>query len=1516
MAVFVDSLEVTCLAYLVLELSPEIFLPGNEIFLDILQWVATEMGYEDAKQYFSIMAKDIVIHMMTLCPRSGYQNVEKYFLALEVIKIEAGCRNGVEALSGCLVQLRDQNAFMALANLFSIETETLVLRSFPTILALHLHLNEFNGVQDCMQSIESVVHWIRENLVPHAQVMSITDIMITKTLIQLPGIVSFVEERLGSLFTEKLSMIVETLEELQSRDSNKMNAQAIASFKLLTECQALINGYRHPRHKRLALTSLKAIILHIGTQMNHPGLIRYLISILLGLIRVSTTTESAAGLLSYLIGNALGSSKNHTLIDTIGDNIPSIVSQLCQIQGEGLYSDVSNVTLCLEYLTTSAPAELEPFIELIDPVPINKYTKKIMEYVRSKAEEKSCLDYLMRFAERAILMSPSIRHEFIQMMRSLLKKSPYLLLNKTKESSIGSSIGVAAGDPAWKIVLTAENAGDPEMLDFAGELIAHLGPFKPEVLAFNPNQTLYKINFNKELSKGRGRQQSALRRLKEETCFHALLMLHEFISDRNAEVVAASTTILQVMLNTEEGRSAYMMLEGKTKNQLEMFLGSGTLPSNNTGPVTVISKTSLWDLSNSDYETWIRNLGYSVLSTVRFLLLLEVSDLYTSLLRSCIILQSVNPVIFQSAKLALLKSNYSELLLPLGLTEIVSSSELDEETLSSLSECVGCSLTEHTLPFCKSNPKVLSALLQCFHALRYVYIDALESQNRQKMNYEPQKWPTVYWLQVDYLDLCESCLETKSFISALIFAEEWKSSACNACADDIERFNRIMLEIYTNAPEPDGLYGVSRSNDMRSQLRRFEREGNWGQALVISDIALQLESQTHAHNDDISFPKATNISKVEAINSARRCLANLGAINLLSKMSYANDPRSLNSSPNMALENVVNLGQWFPLDTVGISNSAEIDSQISMAIVSFKSGNIESFKKSLRDIRANIVLDLASAGRETTADLNPLIVKLQMIQTLDEAWDLKVLNSKVSGPLVDGQAGSQMLQEYQNDLESLSGLWQDRESQVSEAWRYSLEIPLKDLRHEILSVIGEKVLQVECLVDMAHSARKSGRYGQSLGALTKLRHSLAMSKHLGEAWGTSYLRPESTWRIEEAKVLWAQCQLDAAVMTIQSLATNTKTRSDNLVQVAYLKTLQAKWMASTQRESSSKIIEILKDASECIETAHNLNKNSLTCRIHFRLASYADHLCREITRKKNSSEWSKAHSILKDKVSQQTELLNKYEEGSKSGTFKVDSKGMPQNMETKYLIRNINRLNADIQEDSKREKEEDDRQNYFERLALKSYFNCLKNGDHYDLPAMFRLVQIWLSHDSYSPRSRDIHGIIHKYMREIPSYKLLPLVYQLASRIDELDSDDSGFQNNLHAMLLIMGLQHPYHTLPILFALLNGDRDRQGQKRALRAASEGGMKFVANAARLEAASSIIHSISLHDRRLKLIVQDMKIATDGYIQLAAVEVDKTTSEIPFPARFKRQIWYVGLFCGFLPCHDLCLLTLFLSLHPAL
>ena len=613
MAIFVDSLEVTCLAHLVLELSPEIFFQGNEIFLDIVQWVATEMGYDDAKQYFSIMAKDIVIHMMTLCPRSGYQNVEKYFLALKVINAEMDCRNGVDALSGCLVQLRDQNAFMNLANLFCIDSETLVVRSLPTMLALQLHLNEFDDVQDCMQSIDAVIDWVRKNLVPHVQVISITEHMIKQTLIQLPGIVSFVEERLGSLFTEKLCMVVGTLEELQSRISDKMSDQAITSFKLLTECQALINGYRHPRHKRLALTSLKAIILHIGSQIKNPGLIRYLISILLGLIRVSTTTESAAGLLSYLIGHCLGDSEARTLIDTIGENIPSIVSQLCQMQGEGLYSDVSNVTLCLEYLTTSAPAELEPFVELIDPVPINQYTKKIMEHVRSKAQEKACADYLVRFAERAILMSPSIRHEFIQMIKSLIKQGPSLLENtKTKHNKVGNT-----RDSVWKIVLAAENAGDPEMLDFAGELIAHLGPFKPEVLAFNPNQTLHKIKLHKDRSKGGGKRQSALRRLKEETYYHALLMLHEFISDRNAEVVAASTTILQVMLNTEEGSSAYMLLEDQARSQLEIFLSSATVPSDGNVSVAEISKSPLWDLSKSDYETWIRKLGYSVLSTVR-----------------------------------------------------------------------------------------------------------------------------------------------------------------------------------------------------------------------------------------------------------------------------------------------------------------------------------------------------------------------------------------------------------------------------------------------------------------------------------------------------------------------------------------------------------------------------------------------------------------------------------------------------------------------------------------------------------------------------------------------------------------------------------------------------------------------------------------------------------------------------------------------------------------------------------
>lgn len=133
----------------------------------------------------------------------------------------------------------------------------------------------------------------------------------------------------------------------------------------------------------------------------------------------------------------------------------------------------------------------------------------------------------------------------------------------------------------------------------------------------------------------------------------------------------------------------------------------------------------------------------------------------------------------------------------------------------------------------------------------------------------------MYWVKVDYLDLAEACISSRSLYSGIIFSEMWREAReREAKKDEFQRSERLMQELYALLPEPDGLYAMSRSNDAMSQLRRFEREGDWSRAMVISDLALQLREENP------SAP-VLNIPRRDALNCMRRCLDNLRIISSL-----------------------------------------------------------------------------------------------------------------------------------------------------------------------------------------------------------------------------------------------------------------------------------------------------------------------------------------------------------------------------------------------------------------------------------------------------------------------------------------------------------------------------------------------------------------------------------------------------------------------------------------------------------
>ena len=70
---------------------------------------------------------------------------------------------------------------------------------------------------------------------------------------------------------------------------------------------------------------------------------------------------------------------------------------------------------------------------------------------------------------------------------------------------------------------------------------------------------------------------------------------------------------------------------------------------------------------------------------------------------------------------------------------------------------------------------------------------------------------------------------------------------------------------------------------------------------------------------------------------------------------------------------------------------------------------------------------------------------------------------------------------------------------------------------------------------------------------------------------------------------------------------------------------------------------------------------------------------------------------------------------------------------------------------------------------------CLESGGAYDMPAMFRVLQLWLNLATVV----EVNARIDAAVSTVPSHKFLYLVYQMASRMSASTSaspNESSFQ--------------------------------------------------------------------------------------------------------------------------------------------
>uniref|UniRef100_A0A0D3BGD4 Serine/threonine-protein kinase ATM n=1 Tax=Brassica oleracea var. oleracea TaxID=109376 RepID=A0A0D3BGD4_BRAOL len=374
---------------------------------------------------------------------------------------------------------------------------------------------------------------------------------------------------------------------------------------------------------------------------------------------------------------------------------------------------------------------------------------------------------------------------------------------------------------------------------------------------------------------------------------------------------------------------------------------------------------------------------------------------------------------------------------------------------------------------------------------------------------------------------------------------------------------------------------------------------------------------------------------------------------------------------------------------------------------------------------------------------------------------------------------------------------------------------------------------------------------------------------------------DSNFIIEEAKILHAQGRHEVAISLANYILQNYQLKEE----ASDIYRVIGKWLAETRSSNSRTILDkYLKPAVSLAKNPSSEISKRLVDRqsqTWFHLAHYADALFKSYEERLSSSEWQAAMRLRKHKTKELEVLIKRYK-SSKKGE------------QSDYSLK-IQELQKQLTMDKEEaEKLQVDRDNFL-KLALEGYQRCLQIGDKYDVRVVFRQVSMWFNLAS----QKDVIDNMLSTISEVQSYKFVPLVYQIASRLGS-SRDESGsnsFQSALVSLLRKMAIDHPYHTILQLLALANGDRIKDNQRSR--------NSFVVDIDKKVAAEHLLQDVSQHHGPM---IRQMKQLVDIYIKLAELETrrEDTNKRVPLPREIRsvKQLELVPVVTATIPVDRSC------------
>ncbi|XP_042315979.1 serine-protein kinase ATM isoform X2 [Sceloporus undulatus] len=1135
--------------------------------------------------------------------------------------------------------------------------------------------------------------------------------------------------------------------------------------------------------------------------------------------------------------------------DALGSHLHVIVGTLIPIVGEQPEAQEEILGL-LKYLVIDNKdnENLYQAVKHLDPFPDQPAFKELrsaQQKIKYSKGEFSLSEEINHFLSVNISDSLSLtRREGLNDLRKQLEshKEQMKYLMKEFQEDPKDCVIVKLVVCLLQLSKIAVNSSDT-VLEAVGSCLGEIGPISFSTTALQHNKIVSCFSAadlfeNREL----------------QWVFIMLTLINNALLDQCIEVRSAAATCLKNILATKTGHEFWEIYKVKADPML-IYLHpfrvskKKVLEVSHKTPDThseVLDNTNLWIPQNQNHDVWIKTLTSVLLDSGRVksetLLLLK--------------------------PLCEVQTGFCQTVLPYLIHDILlhDSNEFGQTLLSTHIQTFFTTCCQNALPHSRTSTPACSdpdseslANTNLDKISRNTMLAIVDYLRRQKKSPSSTVFDDSFWLDLNYLQVAVVAQSCAAHFTALLYTEiyadkinldkqqerstskaarqitfeEESQNARLTCLSNKSKeetgisFQDLLMEIYRSIGEPDSIYGCGGGRMLQplARIRTYEHEAVWGKALVTYDLETSLP------------PSTRQAGIIEA-------LQNFGLCDTLS--IYLKGLEQENEESTMELQELRYQAAWRNMQWDQISSVKDemggrgYHESLYDALQCLKDKEFSTFYERLKCARVKEVEELSKGSLESVYTLLPTLCRLQTIGELE-----------CTGQLFTGSVTN-------SDLNNMYLKWQ-RQSHLLQDSDFNFQEPIMALRTVILNILLEKEMENttrECIKDILT---------RHLVELSKLGR-MAKNTQLPERamFQIKQCSPTrhgiSEWQLEEAQVFWAKKEQSLALNILKEMINKLdedlfKVEKDPALRLIYTECLRlcGSWLAETCLENPTVIMQnYLEKAVEVAGSQKGDSSDELKSgkmKAFLSLARFSDTQYQRIENYMKSSEFENKQALLR-KAKEEVGLLREHKVQTNRYTVKVQRELELDECAIRALI-----------EDRKR----------FLCKAIENYISCLQSGEEHDM-WIFRLCSLWLENSGIS----EVNGMIQKKAKKIPSYKFLPLMYQLAAR---MGTKMIGFHQILNNLIARISLDHPHHTLFIILALANANKDEfltkpeEPQRNSLMKKKPKEASLL-DMDRIEAASNIINIVK--HRRTEMVA-NVETLCDAYITLANLDASRWKSQ---------------------------------------